>query len=209
MKNQISKNLLSALVAGAVLILTSAHAADVPEIRTPPAPHTPRINGPDIFGVRPDHPFLYRIPATGDRPMEFSADNLPKGLTLNPQTGIITGSLKKKWFGKNDYFVTLHAKNSLGENEKKFKIVVGETISLTPAMGWNSWNHYGSRITQDLVVQNAKAMADSGLINHGWTYVNVDDTWQGKRGGPFNAIQGNEKFPDMKGMCDAVHALGL
>ena len=54
-------------------------AADAPDyssfIRTPPAPDTPRINGPDIFGVRPGSPFLYTIPATGDRPMTFSVDN--------------------------------------------------------------------------------------------------------------------------------------
>ena len=52
-------------------------------------------------------------------------------------------------------------------------------------------------------------MVESGLINHGWTYMNIDDGWQGKRGGPFNAIQANEKFSDLKKMCDAVHALGL
>jgi len=49
------------------------HSAETPvagsssEIRTPPAPATPRINGPTIFGVRPDAPFLYTIPVTGDR----------------------------------------------------------------------------------------------------------------------------------------------
>ena len=185
---------------------TAIDSASAPaEIRTPPAPHSPRINGPDIFGVRPEHPFLYHIPATGDRPMEFSADGLPDGLKLNSQTGDITGELKKT----GDYLVMLRAKNALGADAKKFKIVVGETISLTPAMGWNSWNHYAGRITQALVVENAKAMAASGLINHGWTYINVDDTWQGKRGGPFHALQGNEKFPDIKAMCDEVHALGL
>src|SRR5579859_3883128 len=105
------------------------------EIRTPPAAHTPQINGPGIFGVRPEHPFFYHIPATGDRPMEFSADKLPDGLVLDPNTGIITGSLKKD----HDYKVTLHAKNALGTSDKKFKIVAGETIALTPAMGWNSW----------------------------------------------------------------------
>ena len=52
-------------------------------------------------------------------------------------------------------------------------------------------------------------MVRSGLINHGWTYVNIDDAWQGQRGGLFNGIQGNEKFPDMKGLCDAVHEMGL
>jgi alpha-galactosidase len=183
----------------------SADSSKSPEIRTPPAPHTPHINGPGIFGVRPEHPFLYHIPATGDRPMEFSVDNLPEGLKVDTRTGNITGAIEKA----GDYIVTLRAKNSLGSNSKKFKIVVGETIDLTPAMGWNSWNHYAGRITQDIVLQTAKAMVDSGLINHGWTYVNIDDTWQGKRGGEFHGLQGNEKFPDIKGLCDQVHAMGL
>ena len=52
-------------------------------------------------------------------------------------------------------------------------------------------------------------MVTSGLINHGWTYINIDDTWQGNRGGKYNAIQGNEKFPDMKKLCDDIHAMGL
>ncbi len=52
-------------------------------------------------------------------------------------------------------------------------------------------------------------MAASGLIDHGWTYMNIDDAWQGKRGGPFNGIQGNSNFPDMKALCDEIHGLGL
>jgi len=202
-KNVCSKKILSALAAAAMLI--SVRAADTPEIRTPPAPPTPRINGPEIFGVRPDHPFLYHIPATGDRPMTFSADKLPAGLALDAATGNITGTLHKQ----SEYKVVFHAKNSLGSSDKNFKIVVGETISLTPAMGWNSWNHYAGRITQDIVLQNAKAMVESGLINHGWSYVNIDDTWQGERGGQFHGLQGNEKFPDIKALCDQIHAMGL
>ncbi len=174
-------------------------------IRTPVAAPAPRINSAGIFGVRPDHPFFYHIPATGDRPMEFSADNLPEGLTLDLKSGTITGKLSET----GDYLVTLHAKNGLGESHKKLKIVVGETIALTPAMGWNSWNHYASRITQDIVLENAKAMVDSGLINHGWSYINIDDGWQGTHGGPFHGLLGNEKFPDMEGMCAQIHALGL
>ncbi len=197
----------SLLVIGALPVFAqnATNAPAAPEIRTPKASPTPRINGPGIFGVRPEHPFLYHIPATGDRPMEFSAEGLPDGLALDGRTGNLTGALKNK----GDYVVTLQAKNANGSAERKFKIVVGETISLTPPMGWNSWNHYAGRISQELVLQNAKAMVTADLINHGWTYMNIDDTWQGQRGGPFNAIQGNEKFPDMKGLCDSVHALGL
>jgi alpha-galactosidase len=174
-------------------------------IRTPAAAPTPRINGAGIYGVRLDHPFFYHIPATGDRPMDFLADNLPDGLTLDSHTGTITGTLSKA----GEYQVTLHAKNALGESDKNFKIVVGETIALTAAMGWNSWNHYSGRITQDIVLENAKAMVDSGLINHGWAYINIDDTWQGPRGGQFFGLQGNKKFPDIKGLCDQIHAMGL
>jgi len=52
-------------------------------------------------------------------------------------------------------------------------------------------------------------MVSSGLANHGWSYINIDDTWQGQRGGEFKAIQGNEKFKDLKALCEQVHALGL
>ena len=200
-----SKAIRSLIVMGATLISLSTRGDDLPEIRTPAVPHAPRINGAEIFGVRPGHPFLYHLPTTGDRPMEFSADNLPAGLKLDPKTGNITGSLENE----GDYLVTFHAKNALGISDKKFKIFVGETIDLTPAMGWNSWNHYASRITQEIVLQNARAMVDSGLIDHGWSYINIDDTWQGQRGGPFHGLQGNRKFPDLKALCDQIHALGL
>ena len=62
---------------------------------------------------------------------------------------------------------------------------------------------------QDKVLRSARAMVASGLAQHGWSYINIDDTWQGARGGKFNAIQPNEKFSDMKVLCDDLHALGL
>jgi alpha-galactosidase len=170
-----------------------------------PAFVAPHINGPNIFGVRPGSPFLYTIPTVGDRPIYFSVEKLPKGLVVDSASGRITGSLKTK----GEYPVVLCAKNSLGTNRKNFRIIVGEKIALTPAMGWNSWNCWAGSVDAQKVLRSARAMASSGLINHGWTYINIDDTWQGKRTGKDHALQGNEKFPDMAQLCDELHKLGL
>ena len=103
-------------------------------ILTPPAPETPRINSAKVFGVRPGSDFIYNIAATGNRPMTFSAQGLPKGLTLDTKTGFIRGSVKKA----GTYRVKLYAENSKGKDERDLRIEVGDNIVLTPPMGWNS-----------------------------------------------------------------------
>ena len=165
------------IVGAADVPATVTNAPSAPAILTPKPATTPRINGPKIFGVRPGSPFLYSIPATGERPMTFSAENLPEGLKLDPANGRITGSLNLP----GEFIVTLHAKNSLGAAEKPFRIIVGEEIGLTPAMGWNSYNCFGERVTQDLALRAARAIIKLGLNQHGWTYVNMDDGWVGRQ----------------------------
>ena len=167
-------------------------------ILTPPAPETPRINSAKVFGVRPGSPFLYNIAATGKRPITFSAEGLPKGLKLDPATGYIRGKIKKR----GTYHVVLHARNSMGENSRNLRIEVGDEIALTPPMGWNSWNCWGNSVSQEKVMSSAQAMVDKGLADYGWTYINIDDGWQGIRGGRHNAVQTNRKFPDMKQLAD-------
>ena len=174
-------------------------------ILTPKAPDTPRINGPRVYGERQGAEFLYRIPATGVRPMNFSAKGLPKGLKLDQESGIIRGSVRKS----GTYNVILVAENALGKAEKELRIVIGERIALTPPLGWNSWNCWGNSVSQELMQESADAMVSSGLADYGWTYINIDDGWQGLRGGKYNAIQSNGKFPDMKGLGEHIHALGL
>lgn len=187
-----------------------------PYILTPPAPRMPRINGPNIYGARPGSPFLYTIPATGERPMTFAADGLPEGLRLDGKSGRITGSLAKK----AEHNVTLRATNSLGSAEKKFRIVCGDRIALTPPMGWNSWNCFAHEVSAERVRTAADAFVKAGLINHGWNYINIDDFWQNHRDSKDPSLRGrfrdshgfivpNERFPDMKGLVDYVHGLGL
>ncbi|MGV8879619.1 MAG: NPCBM/NEW2 domain-containing protein [Sphingobacteriaceae bacterium] len=185
-------------------------------ILTPPTSPKPKINGARVFGVRPGRPFIFTIAATGNRPMTFNALNLPKGLSLNPQTGIITGVIHKK----GESLVTINAKNKLGTSTRNLKIVVGEKIALTPPMGWNEYNRYGDKINQATMKASVDAMVSSGLINHGWTYINIDDGWSIKPGSddPMNwgeprdangMINANKKFPDMKELTDYIHAKGF
>lgn len=174
-------------------------------ILTPPSAESPKINGAKIFGVRPGSEFLYTIPATGRRPMQFGAERLPKGLKVDRSTGRITGKIMRP----GEYEVTLTAKNALGESNRRFRIVAGDKIALTPPMGWNSWNCWGDAVSQDKVLSSAKAMVEKGLVNYGWQYINIDDGWQALRGGKYNAVQPNIKFPNMKALSDEVHRMGL
>jgi len=194
------------MAAAALLLAPALHGQMAPEILTPPSGPSPRINGPGVFGVRPGSPFFYAIPATGDRPMTFGARDLPAGLKLDAGTGWITGSVATT----GTWPLTFTAVNAMGKAEKPFRIVVGEDIQLTPAMGWNSYNCFGVTVTQDKALRAARAMVALGLDRHGWTYVNMDDGWQGLRGGPDDALQPDAKaFTDVKAMVDAIHAMGL
>ncbi len=185
-------------------------------ILTPQSSPQPRINSARVFGVRPGTPFLFTVAVTGDRPMAFTAKGLPRGLKLDKHTGQITGSLKNK----GESLVTLRAKNKLGTAEQKFKIVCGPQIGLVPAMGWNSWNCFASAVSAEKVKAAANAMVASGLINHGWTYINIDDYWQvhhdskdptlqGPRRDAAGKILPNPRFPDMKALTSYVHDKGL
>ena len=179
--------------------------SDEKYILTPAPAQSPRINSAAVFGATPNNPFLYTIAATGERPMRFSAKGLPSGLLLDEKTGIITGKVSQP----GTYSVTIHAKNAHGKATKVLGIKIGDTIALTPPIGWNGWNSWARNIDQEKVIASADAMVKMGLSQHGWTYINIDDAWQGKRGGQFNAIQPNEKFPKFREMVDYIHGLGL
>jgi alpha-galactosidase len=174
-------------------------------ILTPPPAKSPKINSAGIFGATPGNPFLYTIAATGDRPVLFSADNLPEGVILDPGTGVISGKIRKR----GTYLAKIKASNASGEDVKLFKIVIGDTISLTPPIGWNGWNSWARNIDGEKVLASANAMVSTVLRNHGWTFINIDDAWQGQRGGKYNAIQPNDKFPNFKEMIDKIHSMGL
>lgn len=180
-------------------------------VLTPKPGPQPRINGPKVYGARPGRPFLYRIPCTGARPIQFTAIGLPKGLRLDENTGIIEGRTPTE---RGEYAVTVSAANSHGDAKRVFKIVVGDTLALTPPMGWNSWYIHYHRVTEEHMRHAADVMIASGMADSGYQYVNIDDCWMKKQGDqPYRdergAILPNSKFPDVKGMVDYIHSKGL
>jgi len=189
---------------------------EAPVLLTPKASPKPRINGPTIYGCRPGHPFLYRIPTTGQRPITFAAENLPDGLAVDTRTGIITGCVERP----GRYAVTLRASNAAGSAEKTFRIVCGDTLALTPPMGWNHWYAHYNRVTDKMVREAADQMVTRGMADVGYQYVSIDDCWMNApksadpmRVGPLRDPQGNilpnKHFPDMKALTDYIHAKGL
>lgn len=162
-----------------------------PVLLTPPAPASPRINGPRVYGCRPGHPFLFRIACTGERPVTFEARGLPGGLRL--EAGIIAGTAP----AAGEYRVELHARNAHGEATANLRIVSGEKLALTPPMGWNDWYAHEKNVTDAIMREAAEAMISSGMADYGYDYCNVDDAWT------------NGHFPDMKALADFIHARGL
>jgi alpha-galactosidase len=81
-------------------------------------------------------------------------------------------------------------------------------VASTPPMGWNSWNHFNRNIDDKTVRAQADAMVSSGMRDAGYTYINIDDTWEGERDAQGH-IQPNGKFPDMKALADYVHSKRL
>lgn len=195
----------------------SALAGQATDLRTPKASNAPHINGPAIYGARAGHPFLYRIPCTGARPMRFSAKGLPESMTLDAETGIISGRSPEK---RGNYAITIEAGNKWGKTTRRFTIVVGEKLGLTPQMGWNDWYTHYTHVTDADIRRAADAMIASGMADYGYQFVDIDDAWERKPGsndpdlmGPPRAENGdilpNRRFPDMKALTDYIHSRGL
>lgn len=185
-------------------------------ILTPPPPLSPRINGPRVYGLSPGKPIIYRIPCTGERPMKFTVDDIPEGVLLDQNKGIITGIIEDN----GTYELNICAENRHGKECIQFQFMVGDKLALTPPMGWNSWYIHYDRISDKLMREAADQMIATGMADYGYQFVNIDDCWMVKVnskdpevGGATRNIDGtirtNKRFPDMKGMTDYIHSKGL
>ena len=194
----------------------AANSQEQKIILTPKPGPAPRINGAKIFGVRPGSPFLFTIAATGQRPMKYEAEGLPQGLICDSETGQITGTIANP----GEYHTSFRVTNRFGSAKKSFKIVCGDKLALTPHMGWNSWYVWENNVTDKIMRDAADAMVSTGMIDHGYMYINIDDCWATKPGSkdstltgePFDSngmINSNKRFPDMKSLSGYIHSKGL
>jgi len=183
---------------------------------TPPPGPAPKINGPSVYGCRPGNPLLYRIPTTGERPLQFTAIDLPSGLQLDPDRGLITGKAPKT----GTHVVQLQAANTHGESARELRIVSGDRLALTPTMGWNHWYAHYDRITEPMMRRAADILVESGMADVGYAYVSIDDCWMNApknadplRVGPLRDAEGNiipnRHFPDMRALTEYIHSYGL
>ncbi|MBP3382073.1 MAG: hypothetical protein J6L00_05440 [Clostridia bacterium] len=164
----------------------------------------PVIHTPSLFGASTAKSFMYRIPVTGERPI--TVEMVSENEHIRLENGIIYGNVPEDTV----FTVTLTAKNAKGSTQKSFKMCIDEDgVLKTPLLGFTTWNAFGAVVTQQDVERSAKQLIESGIADYGYGYVNMDSGWQHTYGGEYDAIMPNPKFPDMKGMCDAIHALGL
>lgn len=174
-------------------------------VLTPKAPASPCYNGPEVYGVRPGSPVIFRIPASGEKPLRYEVENLPEGLSVDAEEGVLSGAVSKA----GTYELTFKISNAHGTITQPFTLKAGNQIGLTPAMGWNSWNCWGLSASQEKVRASAQALIDRGLADYGYSYVNIDDGWEADKRQPDGTITTNDKFPDMKGLGDWLHRHGL
>jgi alpha-galactosidase len=83
-------------------------------------------------------------------------------------------------------------------------------VARTPPMGWNSWNHFGCDVSEQLIKNTADAMVASGMRDAGYQYVVIDDCWQISRDAQGTIVADPRRFPSgMAALGDYIHARGL
>ena len=168
--------LLACLCGAACFELTAGIEAHAQSLSMQPAPATPELDAPFVWAARPGTPLLFTIPATGQGTLSYSAKGLPAGLNLCATTGTISGTAP----AAGSYPVTITASNAMGTATAVYTITVGDTLALTPPMGWNSYDSFGAGVMEQEFLDAAAAVKTT-LAPYGWNTVVIDYLWFGKR----------------------------
>lgn len=83
-------------------------------------------------------------------------------------------------------------------------------LAIKPPMGWNSWNTFGAKISEELIMETADAMIEKGYRDAGYEYVIIDDCWSLRERVDGKLVADPKLFPHgMKYLSDYVHSKGL
>lgn len=93
------------------------------------------------------------------------------------------------------------------ENDKDY----ANGAALTPPMGWSSWNTFRQNISEDLILSIAQAMKNSGLLDAGYKYINIDDCWHSSIRDKNGRLQGDlGKFPSgIPALINKINLMGM
>lgn len=123
-----------------------------------------------------------------------------------------TSRLRRSWIGTLVATLTLAAAPVIAVvSTAPAAQALGNTLALTPQMGFNDWNAYGCNVSESLIKSTALAMHNNGMQAAGYQYVNIDDCWLTKsRDSSGRLVPDPSKFPDgISGTASYVHSLGL
>lgn len=87
-----------------------------------------------------------------------------------------------------------------------------EDLALTPPMGWNSWNTFQTKISEQLVMETADLFVSTGMKDAGYNYIVLDDGWMAmlRDSVTGNLVGDPQKFPHgIKFLSDYVHSKGI
>jgi alpha-galactosidase len=112
-------------------------------------------------------------------------------------------------------------------------VLAAPPAALTPPMGWNSYDAFGTSITEEETLANARVMKEK-LLSHGWNFIVIDARWYDsvssfddrdfnkERGGAKlfadefgRMIPATNRFPSavdgngFKPLADQIHSMGL
>lgn len=84
-------------------------------------------------------------------------------------------------------------------------------LASLPPMGWNDWAHYQCGFTAATILENARALLQTGLAARGYNTVTIDDCWMLKNRDAAGNLQPDpQRFPHgMKAVANAIHGMGL
>src|SRR5262245_1587534 len=160
------------LLALLALFATRVQAQSTVAISTRALPAVPRIGGAAVVGLRAGTPFLHRVAAASNSALSFEASGLPPGLSIDATTGIISGSVASE----GTYPVALRVSSAAGRTEGELSLIVGDTLALTPPMGWNSYDSFNDAVNEAQFLAQAEWLSQN-LQPFGWNTVVIDYRW--------------------------------